>query len=305
MRKLLACFLTCLLVLVLWGCSGKGEGEKGEYYLYYLNKEMNQLVREAYEPQGRNAEELCRELSEALKNETEGDDCVELLPEDVSVRNFQLRDGILNLNMSAAYKEMNKSREILVRAGLVRTFLQIDGISKIRILVNGFPLKDSQNEEIGLLDDDSFVENSGKEINTYENITMSLYFADETGERLVSEQRNIYYSTNVPLERVVIEQLVKGPGQDGHYGVLPSELNILSVTVSEGICYVNFDDSFTVPVMDVDPQVTIYSIVNSLAATCHINRVQFSVNGKSNVVFRDEMNLDQLYEVNSSLILEE
>ena len=67
---------------------------------------------------------------------------------------------------------------------------------------------------------------------------MTLYFTNESGDGLTAEQRNIYYSTNVPLERVVVEQLVKGPAQAGHYAVLPPELKILSVTVSEGICYV-------------------------------------------------------------------
>ena len=122
---------------------------------------------------------------------------------------------------------------------------------------------------------------------------------------LTAEQRNIYYSTNVPLERVVVEQLVKGPAQAGHYAVLPPELKILSVTVSEGICYVNFDETFVNPPLDIEPEITIYAIANSLAETCHVSRVQFSVNGKSDVMFRDAMSLDRLYEENTRLILEE
>ena len=46
-------------------------------------------------------------------------------------------------------------------------------------------------------------------------------------------------------------------------------------------------------------------IANSLAETCHVSRVQFSVNGKSDVMFRDAMSLDRLYEENTRLILEE
>ena len=40
--------------------------------------------------------------------------------------------------------------------------------------MGGLPLPNSRNEEVGLLDNDSFVENSGKEINTYENATMKM-----------------------------------------------------------------------------------------------------------------------------------
>lgn len=306
MRRLLTCLLACLLAAGLTACAGTGGGsKKGAYYIYYLNEDMNQLVREPYEPQSQTAEDLFQELAAALSGSPESGGYTALLTEDVTIQNCELEKGILTLNMSSAYKDMDKSREILTRAGLVRTFLQVEGVSRIQILAGGLPLLNSQNKEVGLLDGDSFVENSGKEINTYENVSMVLYFADEDGERLVPEQRSVYYSTNVPLERVVVEQLVKGPREEGHYAVLPPELNILSVNVSEGICYVNFDEGFTNSLMELDPKITIYSIVNSLAEVCHINRVQFSVNGKSDAVFGDTMNLDQLYEKDTSLIIEE
>ena len=50
------------------------------------------------------------------------------------------------------------------------------------------------------------------------------------------------------------------------------------------------------PPLDIEPEITIYAIANSLAETCHVSRVQFSVNGKSDVMFRDAMSLDRLYE---------
>ena len=62
---------------------------------------------------------------------------------------------------------------------------------------------------------ETFVENSGKQINDYKYISMDLYFSDETGEKLKSENRALYYSSNVPLERVVVEQLIKGPQESG------------------------------------------------------------------------------------------
>ena len=179
MKKILACLLACLLAAGLAGCSGGGGSEKGEYYLYYLNREMNQLVREPYEPAGQTPEELCLELAKATEGEAEREDCMGLLPEDVSIESVRFtEEGILNLDMSGSYEDMSTSREILVRAGLVRTFLQVEQVSKIRILVEGLPLRNSKNEEVGLLDNDSFVENSGKEINTYENATMTLYFTN-------------------------------------------------------------------------------------------------------------------------------
>ncbi len=64
----------------------------------------------------------------------------------------------------------------------------------------------------------------------------------------------------------------------------------------------NFDDSFTNSILSVQEEIPIYSIVNSLASVCHVNKVQFSINGSSSVTFRKNMKLDQLFEQNLKLV---
>lgn len=305
MRRFLACLLSVLMAAGLIGCSAGVHHEKGaKYCLYYLNQELNQIQEQPYEPAGQSREAMILEFTAAMKTSPE-EELIPVLPEGVAIEDYSLDEETLTLNMSESYGQMDRSREILVRAALVQTFLQIEGISWLKLESGGEPLKDSAGEEVGRLNEDSFVVNSGKEINTYDNAQLTLYFADESGKHLLEEQRSIYYSTNLPLERVVVEQLVRGPSEESHYAVLPSELNILSVTTSEGICYVNFDEGFTASALPADPELRIYSIVESLSASCHVNRVQFSINGKSDVMLGDSMDLSQLYEADESLIAEE
>lgn len=170
----------------------------------------------------------------------------------------------------------------MARAGLVRTFGQIPGVEFIRINIEDAPLTDDADNEIGLMTPESFVENSGKEINTYQDVTMTLYFANEDGTKLEPEQRKVYYSSNVPLERVVVEQLIKGPKESGHYATLPTDTNILSVTISDGICYVNFDEKVQQTTVGAKADTAIYSIVDSLVQVCQVDNVQFSINGETN-----------------------
>lgn len=139
------------------------------------------------------------------------------------------------------------------------------------------------------------MENSGKEINTYQDVTMTLYFANEDGTKLEPEQRKVYYSSNVPLERVVVEQLIKGPKESGHYATLPTDTNILSVTISDGICYVNFDEKVQQTTVGAKADTAIYSIVDSLVQVCQVDNVQFSINGETNSEFRKSVPLDQLF----------
>lgn len=299
MRKRMICFLmTALLSLAAIGCSSEGQpdGEENTYQMYYLNEKGTQVVGEEYEPAAGNTVDMIQEFILNQSAEVEDKDEQHILPEGVSIEDFDWKDGILTLDLSSSYLEMENTREIVARVGLVRTFTQIPGVMRLKLLAGGEPLRDSQDNEIPSMDVNSFVENSGKEINTYQNITMTLYFANADGTKLVPEQRSVYYSSNVPLERVVVEQLIKGPKEEGRYPTLPTETHILSVTISDEICYVNFDDSFMSSTLSVSEELPVYSIVNSLAKVCRVREVQFSINGESKVTFRENMRLDQLFQ---------
>ena len=79
---------------------------------------------------------------------------------------------------------------------------------------------------------------------------------------------------------------------EGGYPTLPSDVKLLNVSVSENVCYVNFDSNLLIP---------IYSIVNSLCAISSVNKVQLTVNGSSDVMFRDVISLNTLFERNLDL----
>lgn len=304
MKKIISALLAAFLVLGLAGCDHlQGRQESQQFYLFYINKDLNRLEEIPYEPESVETEAMIGDLiaKQAVRPEEDGD-YILLLPEGTTILGYELEDETMILNLSSSYASMSASREILARAGLVRTFVQVPGVRRLKLQLNGSPLLDSSGREVGAMTRDSFVENSGKEINTYQSIAMKLYFTDESGSVLLPEERKVYYSSNVPLERAVVEEIVKGPKQDGHYPTLPAETNILSVTIQEGICYVNFDDSFTNSILSVQEEIPIYSIVNSLASVCHVNKVQFSINGSSSVTFRKNMKLDQLFEQNLKLV---
>lgn len=302
MRRLLA-VLAALILLA--GCSGNGETEApSEYFMYYLSLEANKVVENAYEPEASSGDEMIQEFVDRLNETPEGEDYQRLMPKDVKIDSYSLEDSTLILAIGGGYEQMERPREVLVRVGLVRAFTQISGVDRVQIVTENGELKDSAGNVIGAMTRESFVENAGSEINNYQYTTLTLYFANETGDKLVPETRSVYYSTSVPLERVVVEQLVKGPAEEGHYAVLPSDTNILSVTTSENIAYVNFDNTFMNGTMSVVQEIPIYALVNSITTNCPVQRVQFSIDGESDVTFRESMKLNQFYERDLSYLEE-
>ena len=302
MRRLLAVLAALIL---LTGCSGNGETEApSEYFMYYLSLEANKVVENAYEPEASSGDEMIQEFVDRLNETPEGEDYQRLMPKDVKIDSYSLEDSTLILTIGGDYEQMERPREVLVRVGLVRAFTQISGVDRVQIVTENGELKDSAGNVIGAMTRESFVENAGSEINNYQYTTLTLYFANETGDKLVPETRSVYYSTSVPLERVVVEQLVKGPAEEGHYAVLPSDTNILSVTTSENIAYVNFDNTFMNGTMSVVQEIPIYALVNSITTNCPVQRVQFSINGESDVTFRESMKLNQFYERDLSYLEE-
>ena len=126
---------------------------------------------------------------------------------------------------------------------------------------------------------------------------IKLYFADESGTSLIAANREKHYSTNTPMERFVVEELIAGPtGQvEGLYPSINPSTKIVNVMTKDGICYVNLDENFLTVVNNVSTDLSIYAIVNSLVELSNINRVQILINGEVPASFSAasyERNLD-------------
>ena len=84
--------------------------------------------------------------------------------------------------------------------------------------------------------------------------------------------------------------------------MLDPNIKINTVTVRDGVCYVNLDGTFLSQTTNVSADVVIYSIVNSLVELSDINKVQFSVNGESEVTFKETMPLSEIYGRNLDIL---
>lgn len=283
--------------VVFSGC-GKKETES-KYKIYYINEEQGEVLAESFVPSEETTQTMLEEMTEKLnKKNAEGHT---LLPENIEIQSCVDDDGMIRVDFNQEYHDLNPVDEVLLRASIVKDYVQIPNIYLVTITAEGTPIVDSQGQEIGAMSLDSFLENTGKEIMAYQYKELNLYFTNEEGNQLVPEARQVYYNGNTPIEKVIVEQLLRGPGESGHYATLPSDTRIVGVSVADGIAYVNLGKQFVDEALPVDAQIPIYSIVNSLIDAGNVSQVQISINGDTSLLFKDKVDMNQLFQVNHEL----
>ena len=306
MRRFLISMTILLMAAgVLVGCTSSRDEKKikeAKYHVYYIDSAETELKQAIYEPEDEDPQAMLTELIQFLKTENAQDGSLPLLPAEVEVNTYTISDKTLTIDFTKEYSDMSATREVLTRAGVVRMLVQLPDIEYVKISVEGEELVDSQGMPLSIMNADTFVEYSGKDINSYQYATITLYFTNEKGDALVPEERTVYYNSNVPLERVVVEQLMKGPDQEGLYPTLPAGINIMAVTTDNDNCYLNLDSVFISDALGIQEDIPIYSIVNSLTDACQMKNVQISVNGESNMVFRESIQLNQFFQKREDLI---
>lgn len=297
-RKITALVMALVLGAVAFSGCGKKETES-KYKIYYVNEEQGEVLAESFVPSEETTQTMLEEMTEKLnKKNAEGHT---LLPENIEIQSCVDDDGMIRVDFNQEYHDLNPVDEVLLRASIVKDYVQIPNIYLVTITAEGTPIVDSQGQEIGAMSLDSFLENTGKEIMAYQYKELNLYFTNEEGNQLVQEARQVYYNGNTPIEKVIVEQLLRGPGESGHYATLPSDTRIVGVSVADGIAYVNLGKQFVDEALPVDAQIPIYSIVNSLIDAGNVSQVQISINGDTSLLFKDKVDMNQLFQVNHEL----
>ncbi len=301
MKKLRIFLILAMFTFLIAGCA-KNEVPEGGTVVYYLTKDATALVPVSYEMTGDGPEVKVEELLAKLEEVPESVDLRRTIPENVMLLSYTMDRKQLYLDFSTEYLNMDKATEVLVRAAIVKTMVQVEEISFIGIRVAGENIKDTKGNVIGLMNENTFLDNMGSEENATKISTLNLYFANKKGDKLKNQACVIEYNANVAVEKVVVEQLIAGPTEEGFYATIPKDTKVMSVTTKDGVCYVNLDTGFTAQGYDVLGTVTIYSIVNSLTDLPGITGVQILVNGETTISYKDNISLATTFQKNPEIV---
>ena len=290
------CVILCLVwSILLCGCSSE-QIKDDEMLIYAINTEGNALVTEVH-PLMEVDEALNMLMKPAKKNVT--------VLGNVGIEAYEVVGNKLIISFNKEYLELKKSIEVLFRAAVVQTMVQLDEISFVSFYIGDKPLEDTDGNPIGLMRAEDFVSNVGYTSDSYQTMDLRLYYASEDGKMLKQVKKNeVHFNINTSTEKLIVEQLMKGTSAAGAANTIPKTTKLLGVSVKDGICYVNFDEKFASEGYDQRPEVAIYSIVNSIIENANVSKVQILIEGSSDVLYKGTVDLSRPLEWNASLLEE-
>ena len=216
------------MVLTMAAGCGKKEDKK-DYFVFYVNNELTKVVAKKITLQHTSSGKAqVKELLKDLQTQPEDATLRRTIPRKVKIQNIDLISYQITVDFSKEYYDMKPTEEILTRAAIAKTLLQLS--QYVTFTVDGKPLVDASGANVGAMNLDSFVENPGEHINSSQKATLKLYFSNKAGTRLVPETREVHYSSNISLEKLVMEQLIEGPRKSGLLATIPAETKLITIT---------------------------------------------------------------------------
>ncbi|MBE6016624.1 MAG: hypothetical protein E7233_03290 [Lachnospiraceae bacterium] len=289
-KKIISLILACTLAAgLIGGLSACGSSSASSTIsVYYTNSSHDDILAMDYAISDTAMDDLYTMITELFdqmfNKDYTADDLFSAKPDKVAILSYSVgSDKVLTVDFDGGYLEMTNVEEIILRAAIVLTVIQLNGINGVRFTVENEPIRYSDGTEIGTMTADDFVNILLTETGMLRQETdVLLYFANEAGTYLVPVRSHFVTSNNnTSMEEYIVTQLIKGPADyEGLYPTISDSVELISVVSSDNTCYVNFSESFleqdNQPVSD---ELMIFSIVNSLCRLSYIDYVQFLIDG--------------------------
>ena len=316
--KLIAVF-GLIAALILVGCRQSGSlqenGDDGivdvsvvdtSYKVYYPNEDNIHLEGVSVIYTSETPEQLIDECMKSLRAQPSEEFLKTTIPENVTVSDM-VYDPVnkqVDIYFSGSYAQIPKNEEILVRAAVVKTLTQFDGvIDYVQFFVDNAPLTESDGQKMIMMQSD-FVDNTRADVKRLNQETIRLYFASSDGTKLVAEDIYVHYYKTSSLEKVIVESLIAGPLSKNLNPTLSSDVKLYDdISVTDGICYVDFNQRFLDRMNEQSFAMNVYSVVNSLTELEEIDKVQIKIDGAIVEGSDDTISLAEPLERNEELIV--
>lgn len=302
---LFAFLIFCCLFCGCQKSEVKKSKKEGAIRLYYLNAEENGFVTVPYDLEDETPLEASKELIHVLSDTTE-DNTNKYKPsimESIMVNKVFLKENEVTIDFSAGYDQLPSEKEILCRAAIVRTLVQVDGVDAVSFTINGETLKGINGVTVGAMDADTFITDRSR-LYTEER-EIPVYYPNMDGDKLVEVKKTIKAEDNETLEQAALRALKKNSPEQNVRASLPSDLQIIKTQIFDRICYVDLSKEMISSMSGVNEKMMIYSMVNTIIGIGNVTGVQFTIEGKKYTSIHEFDGFDKTMTFNYSLCEEQ
>ena len=300
MKRLIVTIASVIVCLALSSCAfsskKKESGKQYDGYIYYLSESHLDLTREGFNYSNMTNEELAKDIAGRMV-EAKNKKHDSALPDGVVIEKVTIEDYQVRVTLNSLFEKAGSLERTLCRAAIVKSFAQIPYTSGVMVFVGDNPLTAPDGTAYGLMTPDDFV--FGKTFDEdREKTTLDLYFGDQNGEKLKKEAVPVKIGYDKSVAQAVVERLLEGPAFEGETALIPKNTQLISVSVMNDTAYVNFDNGFKDSNIEVSPELTVYSIVNSIIDNTQLTRVQIQIEGSTPVSYGGQIDLRHPLEAN-------
>lgn len=267
-------------IFIMTGCSfyGRDVSLENTASVYYIESNGTELIEAVVSLPDESKRTQIKYLIEQLLTPPAGK--TSPLADDTELISATVKDEIAIVDFTKEFYGKNDLKNALVPAAVAKTLCSLDFVSGVSILVEGEAATGVDGKAIGVIMESDIVNANGQKDST--KATLTLYFTDEMAEGLVAEKREVEIPAAGSVEKIVVEELIKGPASDDHIATIPAETKVLSVETKNNVCFVNLSKEFVTKHQggSSGELFTVYSVVNSLTELGTVGSVQFLIEGE-------------------------
>ena len=280
MRKMLCICLA--LLLVFSGCVHSPEvSESGGVRFYYRDNreeayfsETGIMASEVYS--NHQEQQSLEELLEVYLQGPFSSELISPFPKDLQLMDTQILSDEITLTFDDSLASLTAVGLSVAAGCIARTLWEYGGYETV-ILKTQTQLLNGKKQLV--LHPASLVLHDRSAEQLYAQLT--LYFSDSQGRFLMEEQRSELVESDDSLPEHILRALIAGPQSAQLQPTIPEGTALLSVSVLDGVCLVNFSSEFRQnrPKQQLTERMTVFSVVNSLTQLEEINSVEILVEG--------------------------
>lgn len=272
------------MLIILAGCaSSKKPVEKPkpitiQAKLYYATEGNERLEYETRTIQYQKGQNKYRVVLQELLKGPVSLELVRNIPSQTRVLSTTQKGQDLIVNLSRDFRSFpGEMAEIMAVGSIVNTMIALDNnVNRVRLQVEG----------------QDYIGPSGKPrgymtwfTNPPEARQYILYFSNEQADKVIPEKRTLIINPEASKEeiaRTLLNELIKGPRETGHFKTIPREAQIKSVRIVNNTVYADFSQEMHTKHWHgaAGEAMTINSIVSTLTEIPGIQKVGISVEGK-------------------------